>query len=313
MTIRTAQLRNTDLSLLVNFVVLAEERTLSRAARRLFLSQPSMTRALQKLRETFDDALLVRSPSGYVLTPKGENLLQEVVQFLPRLDRLISGREFDPAQESAYFRIAATDNATQLYGPTLSRRSAEWQKTSLSFFPWTDQAPEELEHGRLELVLNAEDGFLPPHLKREILFEDEFVCVVAKDYPLKRRISLNQYVTAKHIGVSVLGGRQTMPETTLANLGMARTCPITVPYFTVAQRMVAASRLVVTMPRRLAQSIIDETRVKLISPPKEFKRFRYLMAWHPRYDTDARSVWLRNLIREATSEIPPLVSDRIRS
>jgi DNA-binding transcriptional LysR family regulator len=102
---------------LVYFVVLAEERTLSRAARRLFLSQPSMTRALQKLREAFDDALLVRNPSGYVLTPKGENLLQEVVQFLPRLDRLLSGREFDPAQESAHFRIAATDNATQLYGP----------------------------------------------------------------------------------------------------------------------------------------------------------------------------------------------------
>ena len=141
MTIRTAQVRNTDLNLLVNFVVLAEERTLSRAARRLFLSQPSMTRALQKLRETFDDALLVRSPSGYVLTPKGENLLQEVAQFLPRLDRLISGREFDPAQESAHFRIAATDNATQLYGPTLSRRSAEWQKTSSFVLPLDRSSP----------------------------------------------------------------------------------------------------------------------------------------------------------------------------
>jgi DNA-binding transcriptional LysR family regulator len=126
---------------------------------------------------------------------------------------LISGREFDPAQESAHFRIAATDNATQLYGPTLSRRFAEWQKTSLSFFPWTDQAPDELDRGRLELILNAEDGFLPPHLKRQILFEDEFVCVVAKDYPLKHRFSLKQYVAANHIGVSVLGGRQTLPET----------------------------------------------------------------------------------------------------
>ncbi len=109
MGIRVTQVRSADLNLLVYFTVLAEERSLTRAAKRLFLTQPSMTRALQKLRDLFADDLLIRTSTEYVLTPKGEALLREVSQFLPRLDRLISGSNFDPYRESAHFRVAATD------------------------------------------------------------------------------------------------------------------------------------------------------------------------------------------------------------
>ncbi len=309
MSIRVTQVRNADLNLLVYFAVLAEERSLSKAAQRLFLTQPSMTRALQKLRELFQDDLLIRGPKGYLLTPKGETLLREISMFLPRLDRLISGAEFDPFRESAHFRIAATDNASTLYGLSLATQFSKWNKTSLSFQPWTDEAYDALEHGRLELLLNAEDGSLPPHLKHEILFEDEFVCVVSKDNPLKNRISFKQYLASRHIGVSVLGGRQTLPETTLVRHGAVRDCAISVPYFTVAQRMVAGTSLIVTCPRRLANTVVDHSIVKILRPPVEFTSFRYLMAWHPRYDSDSRSQWLRKLIRETTGTIPKLRID----
>src|SRR6266702_3189679 len=95
---RITHLRQADLNLLVVFTALAEERNVSRAAERLLLSQPAVSRALQRLRGTFHDDLLIRTGSGYEPTPKGERLLQELSITLPRLDRFLSG-EFDPNAE----------------------------------------------------------------------------------------------------------------------------------------------------------------------------------------------------------------------
>jgi DNA-binding transcriptional LysR family regulator len=95
----TTQLRQADLNLLIIFAVLAEERNVTRAATRLLLSQPAVSRALQRLRDTFHDDLLIRTSSGYEPTPKGQRLVHELESTLPRLDRLLSGVEFDPRQK----------------------------------------------------------------------------------------------------------------------------------------------------------------------------------------------------------------------
>jgi DNA-binding transcriptional LysR family regulator len=92
---RITQLRQADLNLLVVFTALAEERSVSRAASRLLLSQPALSRALQRLRDMFHDDLLIRTPAGYEPTARGERLLQELSVMLPRLDRLLSGATFD--------------------------------------------------------------------------------------------------------------------------------------------------------------------------------------------------------------------------
>ena len=106
---RITQLRQADLNLLVVFTALAEERSVSRAASRLLLSQPAVSRALQRLRDTLHDDLLIRTATGYEPTPRGERLLQELTVMLPRLDRLLSGAAFDPSVEDAAFRIAVSD------------------------------------------------------------------------------------------------------------------------------------------------------------------------------------------------------------
>src|SRR5712671_4223114 len=111
---RSTHLRQADLNLLVVFTAVAEERNVTRAASRLLLSQPAVSRALQRLRDMFHDDLLIRTTTGYELTPKGQRLLQELEATLPRLDRLITGTDFDPAAEEATFRIAATDHAAHV-------------------------------------------------------------------------------------------------------------------------------------------------------------------------------------------------------
>src|SRR6202521_2600245 len=116
---RITHLRQADLNLLVVFTALAEERNVTRAGSRLLLSQPAVSRALQRLRDMFHDDLLIRTPTGYQPTPKGQRLLQDLESILPRLDRLMTGTDFDPATEEATFRVAATDHAALLICPLL--------------------------------------------------------------------------------------------------------------------------------------------------------------------------------------------------
>lgn len=172
---RLTQLRQADLNLLVVFAVLAEERNASRAAKRLSLSQPAVSRALARLRDTFRDDLLVRTPAGYAPTPKGSRLIQELSVLLPRLDRLLSGERFDPLREQATFRVGATEHASEVLGPLLCPRLSPGIQVSLEFLPWHDGMVDALERGGVDLLLYGDDGTLPCHLAREPLYETEFV------------------------------------------------------------------------------------------------------------------------------------------
>src|SRR5882757_3668733 len=159
---RTTHLRQADLNLLVVFTVLAEERNVTRAADRLLLSQPAVSRALQRLRSMFHDDLLIRTSKGYEPTPKGQRLLQELGLTLPRLDRLLSGSDFDPATEETTFRVAMTDHASQVLCPMFCKTVLPaGAKVSFDFVALHDGTFEAMEKGRLDLLLNADDGHLP--------------------------------------------------------------------------------------------------------------------------------------------------------
>ncbi len=306
MTMRVAQLRQADLNLLVHLVVLIEERSISRAARRLGLSAPAVSRSLGRLRELFADQLLIRTPSGHEITARAQALLDEMAVILPRIDRLISGLAFDPSRDKASFSLCATDNATQLFGPILCRDLPAWPSISFVFSPWTDDRFVELDRNRLDLVLDARIDAVPDHLCSEFLFDDEFVCVAATDSPHPDRLSMPQYLAADHIGVNVLHKRQTIPELALARIGEQRRCVLSVPYFTVALRLVPNTPFLVTLPRRLAQAYADLGAVRLIQPPPGLGGYSYLMLWHPRHSSDPQHLWLRQTIRDATRHIPAL-------
>src|SRR5260370_17763946 len=153
----TTHLRQADVNLLVVFTAVAEERNITRAASRLLLSQPAVTRALQRLCDTFHDDLLIRTSTGYEPTPKGQRLLQDLATMLPRLDRLMAGGDFDPSTEDATFRIAATEHAALLLVPPLCKSVlSKPTKVDFSFAPLHAGQYEALEKGSLDLVLNTD-------------------------------------------------------------------------------------------------------------------------------------------------------------
>lgn len=299
-----AQLRQADLNLLIVFTVLAEERNVTRAAGRLFVTQPAVSRALRRLREMFHDDLLIRTASGYEPTPKGQRLIHDLAMMLPRLDRLMAGGEFDPAIEEATFRIAATDHAAHLLVPALCKSAlAIRTKVDFRFAPLHAGQYEALERGRLDLVLNADHDVSALHLSKEMIFEVDFVCVVSRKSKFSKAITLKQYLAAEHVAVDILGGVQTHPDKPLAAIGEKRRCPLVVPEHTLAMRVAAMTDMIATVPRRMALLKAPKDVTKILEGPAALGSFKYMMIWHERMQTDAAHIWLRSIVREAAKGI----------
>ena len=301
---RIEHLRQADLNLLVVLTAVAEERNITRAASRLLLSQPSVTRALQRLRHTFHDDLLIRTSTGYEPTPTGQRLLQDLATMLPRLDRLMVGGDFDPTTEDATFRIAATDHAAYLLVPPLYTSLLPRPiKVGFSFVPLHAGQYEALEKARLDLVLNADHDTAALHLSKEVIFEVDFVCVVSRKSKFARAVSLKQYLAAEHVAVDIIGGVQTHPDKHLAAIGEKRRCPLVVAQHTVAMRVAAVTDMIATVPRRMAVLEASNKAIKILEAPAALGSFKYVMIWHPRMQTDAAHVWLRSTIRELAGQL----------
>jgi DNA-binding transcriptional LysR family regulator len=297
---RVTHLRQSDLNLLVVFATLAEEGTITGAASRLLLSQPAVSRALQRLRSMFKDDLFIRGPAGYQLTPKGQSVLREVEVTLPKLDRLLSGDLFDPVNEEATFRIAGRDHAFSVLCPVFCRQFVPAaNKVSFEFVAAGDGSFAAMERGRLDLVLCTDDEAIPPHFQSEVLYKESVVCVVAKENPLPRKLTLKRYLDSWHISVKIKSREPTIVEKSLASLGVKRRSGVRMPYLWAALRSVPGTEFMVTVPGRLGKAIENDRALRILKPPAELRPFKYLMVWHPRMNSDAAHTWLRQMIRKA--------------
>jgi DNA-binding transcriptional LysR family regulator len=294
---RSMHLKNVDLNLLHALYALLEERHVTRAAQRCSLSQPAMSRALERLREMFGDELLIRTGRNYERTVRGERLLGELENLLPRLEALVRGEPFDPARSEERLRVAMTDNASVVLLPGLAERMrGAAPNMTLEIVAWHDRAYEDLEAGRIDVALSAVAA--PPPLETETLFKEDFVCLFSAERKFRsRRLNLQQYLGLPHVIISVLAGQQTSVDRPLADLGLKRRVTLTVPFFVPAVAAVAHTDLVVTLPRRLAKAIHGMTEVRTAEPPAEIGSFQYFMIWHPRLNAEPAQRWLRDQLR----------------
>jgi DNA-binding transcriptional LysR family regulator len=298
-----AHINRADLNLLHTLFALLEERHVTRAASRCFLSQPAMSRALDRLREMFGDELLIRAGCKYERTARGERLLRDLESLLPRLELLLKGEQFDPGLSEERFRVTMTDHACAVLLPDLVRRVAgAAPKSRLEVVPWSDARFEDVEGGRLDLVLDVASA--PSNLNFEVLFADVFACVVAASHPVRaRRFTLHQYLKYRHVVVDVLSGQQTSVDQPLAVLGLKRQVGFVLPYFLPAALAVAQSDMILTTPSRLARRLEKRTHVRVVKAPRELVGFKYVMIWHARMTADPAHEWFRNQVRAVAKEL----------
>lgn len=296
-------LRNVDLNLLLALHALLEERHVTRAASRCFLSQSAMSRALERLREMFGDALLIRSGRGYELTVRGNRLLRELQSLLPRIEQMVRGEDFDPARSQERFRLAVTHPASITLIPPLVRRiRTAAPDITLEVSQWEERAYEAVIAGKLDAALSAEHP--PSGLQSEVIFEVDFVCVVGSAQRLHApRLTLAQYLQLPHVAVETWTGQQTPVDRPLAQFGAKRRVVLSVPFFSAAIFAVAKTDLVLTVPRKLTKIVRPLNGVRLVEPPKEIKPFPYFMAWHPRLNEEPAHAWFREQVRVAARTI----------
>jgi DNA-binding transcriptional LysR family regulator len=294
---REVHLRNVDLNLLHALYALLEERHVSRAAKRAFLSQPAMSRALDRLRETFGDPLLVRTGRVYERTPRGERVLRELEPIIGRLAAMVQGEEFYPVRSQERFRVAMTDHGSTILLPALLERVRKVAPhTRLEISAWRTQAYEDVVAGRIDLALSAEA--VPATLESEVIFNLDFVCLVGSTQRVRRRrFTLKQYLQLPHALVETLDGQQTMVDRPLAQLGVKRRVALRLPFFLPAIFAIAETDLILTIPRKLAKITGPMAGLRIVEPPSAIKAFPYFMAWHSRLSTEPAHTWFRDQLR----------------
>jgi DNA-binding transcriptional LysR family regulator len=297
LVMRQEHISRADLDLLRTLFALLEEKHVTRAARRCFLSQPAMSRALERLREAFGDELLIRVGRQYQRTARGDRLLRDLESLLPRIDLLLKGKQFDPGESEERFRVTLTDHACVVVLPDLVRRVVNAAPRShLEVVAWHDGRFADVEARRLDLVLDVAAAH--PKLNSEILFSDVFVCVVATRHPFrKQRFTLSQYLRYPRVVVDVLSGQQTPVDGPLVSLGVKRHVGLVLPYFLPAALAVEQSDLVLTTPSRLGRKLEKSAGVRLVKAPRELASFKYEMSWHARLTADPAHEWFRDQVR----------------
>ncbi|MFI1889907.1 LysR family transcriptional regulator [Streptomyces jumonjinensis] len=301
-------IRNADLNLLEALAILLEERHVSRAADRFHLSQSAMSRTLQRLRDTFGDELLVRMGNGYEPTSRGHRIQAELADILPRLEALLRGDVFDPATATGEFRVQCADHATALLGPGVVQRVFRAApQLSLRIAPWSGGSFADVAQGRADLAVSegtAPEAAVPGPLHRELLFEEELVCLLADDHPLSgRRLTAADCLRQPHAIVTAPDGERTAVERRLAELGVRRPAGVRVPSLSAAVAALPGTALIAVLPRRVALAHAEDPAYRVAEAPVELRPLAYELVWHPRMDADPAHRWLRGLVREAAEAV----------
>ncbi|MBP0598627.1 LysR family transcriptional regulator [Herbaspirillum sp. LeCh32-8] len=298
--------RDLDLNLLVVFQEVFQERRISSVARRLGLSQPAVSNALARLRRSFGDELFVRTAQGMQPTPFAEHLAEPVAAALQQVSRALNLQEGFSAQASRrHFTIAMTDVGEVYFMPALIEtcgRLAPGVRIS-TVRAGTIDLKSEMEAGRVDLAIGAFDNISGALYQRR-LFRQNYVSMFRVGHALDQKgdITLKQFLAAEHLMVSSLESPYDRINQNLEKAGVLPGVRFRVPHFTAVPYIVSTTELVVTVPRKLAESAAAPFGLRYIKPPLRLPSLQTNIFWHRRYNQDEGNQWLRGFISEHFAE-----------
>ena len=306
----TLNFRTLDLNLLRVFDVVMAERNLTRAAERLSLTQPAVSNALKRLKESIGEELLTRAAAGVTPTPRAEALWPEVRSALGSLRAALAPGEFNPQSDAASFRIAMADAAATSFVPHLVEQIERTKAlANLRVLPLTTRDPSKLlERGEADLAVGhfpeavaalSIDG-RDASLRHHPLQESGVVCVMRQGHPLaKGKLTLDDYCTAHHLLVSFSGRANGRADQALAALGRERRVVLTVNQYFTAGKVVANSNLLTVLPASFVNAAGFQEKVVTRPLPFAMESLRVTMLWHMRHDRVSSHQWLRARLIEA--------------
>jgi DNA-binding transcriptional LysR family regulator len=306
------ELRDLDLNLLLVCAELVREKSVSRAAENLGMSQPGMSNALNRLRTLLGDDLLLRTGRGMQPTPYAERLAGTLDEAL----RLIHGAvnlemEFDPSSSNRSFTIAMTDigeidflsnlmRALERIAPNVSLSTVRKGAASLK---------SELESGEVDFAV----GWLPDlnaGIFQRRLTSSQYVCAFRKGHALdKGNLTLAEFTAADHLAVVSTNTGHTMVEHDLERLGIRRNVKLRIPHFAAVGHILGETDLIAILPGRLVNRSIVPFNLAWAPLPMKLEPIPLNAFWSAKYHRDPANVWLRGMLfdtfRESAPDLPP--------
>ena len=289
-----------DLKLLSVFDEIYKTRSVSRAGDNLGVAQSSISISLSRLRRHFGDPLFVRTSDGMQPTPHAATLVVPVRQAMELLRGITRQQAaFDPSKARQTFRICMTDITHLALLPALMNRLRDVAAgVNVEITHISAQTPRMLESGEADLAV----GFMPQleaGFYQQKLFEQGFSCVVRSAHPrIRARLTQAMFKRENHVLVTAPGTGQNLVEEELERLGVQRNVALRLPNFLGIGGLVASTDLVVTVPRRVAETLVRIAHVKSLPPPIPLPVFAIKQHWHERYQQDPANRWLRSVISD---------------
>ncbi|MBA4761642.1 LysR family transcriptional regulator [Sphingomonas sp.] len=282
-----------DLNLLIAFDVLIEERSVTRAAQRLNLTQSAMSAALKRLRESFSDEILVQHGKRMVPTAAALSLAPDVSAALLNMRAILaSGMRFDPASSQRKFRIVASDYITTvLLGPALRLLHKEAPQIQIEITLPRSDILEMLDDGEIDLLISPEQ-FLSPDHPRELLFEERHVVVGCATNPIMQRpLDVESYYASGHVATSV-SRDGTFIDNYLRGQGEQRRVEVICAAFSQVPWILPGTSRLALMHERLAKELAPVLGLKIQEPPIPLPLMREMMQFHSARSMDRGLSWL---------------------
>ena len=305
-----------DLNLLVYLDILLREQNVTKAADQLGITQPAMSNSLRRLRQLFDDPLLIRTSQGMTPTERAVELQPLVRNIIASVEQAVQpSAEFDLAESDRVFRIMASDYAESTLIPELLgeiRHIAPHIR--LDILTPSDVTFQDVEKGKVDMAINRFD-YLPQSFHQVNVWRDNFTCLMSNDNPILQDFNLDSYLDAHHIWVSKTGmgiGVGMNPSDTqrlgwvdeaLGDIERKRHIRVFTRHYQVAALLAEQPDLIATMPRQAALLHVKNGKLTVKPPPFPIVPIELKMAWSPLLHHNPGHTWMRRLIVEVAQKI----------
>jgi DNA-binding transcriptional LysR family regulator len=308
MNVQSMRFNRLDLNLLIGLDVLLDECSITRAARRLCLSQSAASGILARLREYFGDELLVQSGRRMVPTPLALSLKEPVRDILVRIQRTVeTAVEFSPEATSRHFRVVASDYVSSVVMTHLAAHINNVAPfVTMEILQPTERSMAQMERGEIDILLMPE-RYLSRSYPSEVLFSDRFSCIAWQgNTEVGESLSQDDYLRLGHVATS-FGSHQQFgfEEDFFRRIGLNRRIEVVCATFNLLPQFVVKTRRVATLQHQLAQQLARYYPVRVLEPPVAIPRIVECMQWHPSNQHDPAHVWLRSMLRHAAYRAMP--------
>lgn len=297
-----------DLNLLVAFDHLVTLKSVSRAADKMFMSQSAMSNALNRLRQYFDDPLLVQVGKRMEVTPRAEAMHPAIKEILVRIEATIDTHpDFDPTETSRAFNVLVSDYSLRVLIPrVLTEMERQGARVRLNLLTQSSTPHTMLERGDADLLISP-DVFISTEHPSALLFEDVYVVIACAQGPhADCTMDLERYSTARHavmVPPNTSGMSIPVEESYLKKLGITRRVDLTTFSFSSLPYLVAGTGCIATVHGLLAEQSAASAGIVSFPMPFNMPKFRQMVQWHSYRDQDPGIQWLRDVFVTAGASL----------